>query len=295
MDNTDPSQADFHTLVRELDELRRHPQWGGVDEPEFRELVDPPGKKLVHAYLQHHLSQGDKTQEPTKPIFYAEIPTPPENWQTAWLIKAFLKQWGDPTWDKREPTRDKERRLEHLLLTKQVDLAILTDIHRLILADDRLLVDLFDWITSFFQSSTRVIPLVIVGEREGMNRLICANSRFIGRYCRIRLPSEPKEPEDPEAESELRSMLGLDRLPKQGREKTMNEIDPISIERMSIADAEKRGRRPLTVTCTYKQSGEGGDSQSTGQTTGEAENTENWEGDACFKSHVLGHPKCFWS
>jgi hypothetical protein len=212
MNGTDLSQADFLALVRELNELRLRPQRGGVNEPEFRELVDPPGKTLVQAYLQQ-LSPSEGTGQGTsKPVFYAEIPTPPENWQSAWLIKALLKQWGDPTWDKRESTHDKTYRLEHGLLEQRVELAILADIHHLALPGGRSLIDLFEGITSFFQSRTRIIPLVIIGEREGMNRLVLANSRLSSRYWRIRLPSEPEEPEDPAAEAELRRLLGLDKL-----------------------------------------------------------------------------------
>ena len=216
MNSTDLSQADFLALVRELDELRLRPQRGGVNEPEFRELVDPPGKPLVQAYLQQLSPSEVKGQGMTKPVFYAEIPTPPENWQSAWLVKALLQQWGDPTWDKREPTHDKTYRLERGLLDQRVELAILADIHHLALPGGRPLLDLFEGITSFFQSRTRIIPLVIVGEREGMNRLVLANSRLSSRYWRIRLPSEPEEPEDPAAEAELRRLLGLDKLKKRG-------------------------------------------------------------------------------
>jgi Bacterial TniB protein len=198
-------------LTKELDELRKRPQRNAVGEPEFRWLADPPALPVVQAYVQQQKPM-DGPRSPARPVFCAAVPQPPSNYRSAWLLKSLLQQWGDPAWDKREPELEKMNRLEHALRAASVELAILTDIHYLVLPNGRPLTDMFDFLVSFFQSCMKTVPLVIVGDRVKTDRLICSNSRFIGRFWRIRLPGEPEEPEDPEAEARLRSLLGLDKI-----------------------------------------------------------------------------------
>lgn len=211
----DPIAQRLKALTHELDELRsssRKPN----GEPEFRALADVPArpvKPLIHTYLRS--LPGQQALFPaTRPVFYAEVPFPPANRRTSWLVTSLLDQWGDPEWDKRESSYDKQYRLESALQAAQVELLIMADVHHLRLPSGRLLGERLDWLLSLSQSVIK-IPLVIVGEPTVMEQLILTDGRFCSRFWPIRLPGDPKPKEDPLASERLRTLLGLPSTPDE--------------------------------------------------------------------------------
>jgi hypothetical protein len=181
-------------------------------EPDFREVADPPGKALIQAYLSA-LNRRQPFTPTHWPVFYAEVPPPPRNERSSWFIKSLLQQWGDPAWDARESAWEKEQRLESALQEAHVELVIVADIHHLVLPR-RVLRGRLDWLLYLFQTGIHV-PLVIVGEPEGMQQLILADARFCSRFWPIRLPGEQKLPEDPAAKKHLYELLGLSTPPDE--------------------------------------------------------------------------------
>jgi hypothetical protein len=140
-------------------------------------------------------------------VFYAEIPVPPRNWRTSWLITSLLDQWGDPAWDSQISSYDKHYRLEGAMRSAHVELIMVADTHRLVLPNDRVLGEQLDWLLSLSQSSR--IPLVIAGEPEKMEQLILTDARFCSRFWPIRLPGMPKKPENPQVRARVRKLLGF--------------------------------------------------------------------------------------
>src|SRR5712692_7201745 len=101
MTEADLTTQRLKVLTRELNELRSS-SLNLNGEPDYRALTDTPGlpvKPLIHAYLQSLPGKPALIPE-TRPVFYAEVPVPPRNWRTSWLVTSLLDQWGDPEWDK---------------------------------------------------------------------------------------------------------------------------------------------------------------------------------------------------
>jgi len=174
----------------------------GTQEPEFRWLADPPGKSVAQAYAEENPPQGTG-RDRIVPVFYAEIPRPPAKRKSYDLVKSLLSQFGDPDALKREEGLKKVYRLEHLLKSSQVQVALLADFHYLI-------VDEVEWLVSIFKSQIKTVPLIAVGEPTAMESLTRANGSLARRFHRLRLPGEPPEEENPQARAALRRMLGLD-------------------------------------------------------------------------------------
>ena len=196
-------------LTHELD-LLRSSSLHLNGEPEFRALADAPAlpsKPLIHAYLTE-LAHRTPLIPQTRPVFYAEVPCPSPNWRSAFLIQSLSQQWGDPAWDRRESSYEKQYRLEDAMRSARVELMIVADIHHLRLPNGRLLGERLDWLLSLFQSAVK-IPLVIVGEPTIMEQLILTDGRFCTRFWPIHLPGDPEPKKDPEAEKRLRSLLGI--------------------------------------------------------------------------------------
>ncbi len=193
-------------LTQELD-LLRSSTLNLNGEPEFRALADDPAlptKPLLHAYLAELACKALRT----RPVFYAEVPCPPPNWRTSWFVKSLLLQWGDPAWDARESSYEKQDRLGDAMHAARVELMIVADLHHLKLSNGRLLGERLDWLLSLFQSAVK-IPLVIVGEPTIMEQLILTDGRFCTRFWPLRLPGDPEPKKDPEAERRLRALLGI--------------------------------------------------------------------------------------
>ncbi len=195
----------LRTLGRAFDGLRA----GRIKlngEPDYREVADPPGKALIQAYVSELQRQQPFTAT-HRPVFYAEVPAPPYNGRTSWFIQSLLRQWGDPDWDARESAWEKEHRLMAALQEAHVELVVVADIHHLALPR-RVLREKLDSLLYLFQTGIHV-PLVIVGEPVGMNRLICSDARFCSRFWTLHLPGEQRPPEDPDALERLYERLGL--------------------------------------------------------------------------------------
>lgn len=135
-------------------------------EPQFRSLNDPPGRSLLDAFLKPLTPTGRDA------IFLAQVP-PHESRShgQAWLLKALLRQWGDPDWDKREAAYTKEHRLKGHLKRK-TDLVVLVDIH--LLAE---IPPQFELLLSIFQTG-KMMPLLIIGEPTRTRQLLTTNKRF---------------------------------------------------------------------------------------------------------------------
>lgn len=139
-------------------------------EPQFRYLNDPPGRSLLDAFLKQ------LTPTVRNAIFIAQVP-PHENrpYGQAWLLKALLRQGGDPDWDKREAAYTKEYRLKDHL-KHGTNLVVLTDIH--LLAE---IPQQFESLLSIFQTG-KMMPLLIIGEPTRTRQLLTSNERFTWRF-----------------------------------------------------------------------------------------------------------------
>jgi hypothetical protein len=188
MDTTSLNHADFEAVRRAFQDMRETPWRGTVPTPQCRYLDDPPGKALALAYAQEHLRQ-ESASGPRIPVFIAEVPVTPTNRTEGYLPMALLKQLGGPQAERRESAYEKTMRLEFLLRKYEVELVILTDVHRLMTpGGKRLLEHEVDWIEWVFKSEIGTIPLVLVGEPRMMERMAAHNQKLEGIIGYIPLP-----------------------------------------------------------------------------------------------------------
>lgn len=165
-----PSQIEMKQAVfdREVDEMLAFHRRLTVFEPECRYVDDPPGKALALDYVARHPS-----------TFCAEIPLTPARRTGGYLAASLLAQLGDPEAHKREELFLKDRRLVMRLRQSQVELVIITDVHRLVTpAGTKLLLGEFDWLKWLFKNELQTVALLLVGKIEVIVEHIRANSQF---------------------------------------------------------------------------------------------------------------------
>lgn len=199
-------QADFEALCHEIAGMQSLSA-GPSGIPAMRYLADPPGKRLAQAYLALHPHK----ETPTGwhiPVLYLELP-PPARRRPGSLLPLFLTQLGLPFGPRNEDRYFKEERFLAGMRAAQVKLTILADFHHLCEANGDIREMERDWIKGVFKSELKAIPLLAVGERAALKRLVCSTGQMARLFHPIRLPSEPPEPEDREARNRLRALLGL--------------------------------------------------------------------------------------
>jgi Bacterial TniB protein len=153
---------------RTLDQMLARHRRTTVPEPECRYIGDPPGKALALHYAARHPG-----------TFCAETPLTPSKRAGGYLAISLLDQLGDPEAHKRDEAFQKARRLVARLRQSQVELVILTDVHRLVTpAGTKLLLREFDWLKWLFKNELKTIALVLVGEIEVLEEHIRANPQF---------------------------------------------------------------------------------------------------------------------
>jgi hypothetical protein len=153
---------------RALDEVLAYHRHLSGSEPACRYIGDPPGKALALQYAARH------------PVtFCAEIPPTPDRRTRGYLAESLLDQLADPEAYKREEAFLKDRRLVARLRKLQVELVILTDVHRLVTpAGTKLLLAEFDWLKWLFKNELQTVALLLVGEIGVIEEHIEANPQF---------------------------------------------------------------------------------------------------------------------
>jgi hypothetical protein len=191
---TDPHWEELLACVSDQLDHIRSASLQRKGEPHSRSLADPPGKALTQAYLSVNERRAIGTAK--RPVFYAEVPPPPKNWRTNWLLKSLLAQWGDPDWHKRTSGYNQQLRLENAWLLARVELLIIADVHHLVLPNGKVLATELDVLLDL--STNRVkIPMVLVGEPTRMQQLLWADDRFGLRFPRILFLDEMRLPHMP--------------------------------------------------------------------------------------------------
>lgn len=178
-------------LTEALDRIRQEKTWG--DDPLRVYVSGPRVEDLLKEYLRQN--PRDESGETTRiPVFFVELPPPPERRSANFLPSALLEQLGDPAARIREPADHKTYRLVRFIRACQVELIILAQFHHLLSAKRRQpLTSEFNWILELIMHQVKEVPVVVSGDQALTEHLPGSSFWLARRFFSISVPAGGQE------------------------------------------------------------------------------------------------------